>query len=68
MRRQPPRGYIVADEERWNACSPMMTEANIRERAEGGLERIGLKLERKHLEENGQVSMAEMFGELDGDW
>lgn len=66
--KQPPIGYVVVNQEKWDASGRMFSDRDILDLAEGGLERIGLKLERKHLEENGQVSMAEMFGELDGDW
>lgn len=39
---KPPLGYRVVDAEAWKASASMISESEIRELAEGGLERIGL--------------------------
>jgi hypothetical protein len=41
--KQPPFGYVVADVEMWNASAGLMSDSDIRELAEGGLARCGLR-------------------------
>lgn len=51
--RTPPRGYVVIDAARW-AASSFLSDSEIRDLAENGLRKIGLKVEREWLEEQGQ--------------
>jgi hypothetical protein len=41
--KQPPFGYVVADVEMWNASAGLMSDSDIRDLAEGGLARCGLR-------------------------
>ena len=63
--KQPPIGYVVVNEELWDANERLFSHGDLLDLADGGLLRVGLQRELKWREENGQESMAAMFGECD---